>query len=142
MQNIGVTELMIIVFVLGIVMIPGIFYLLTLQKTLERCSPECRTTTPGSVWFMLIPFYNIVWQFLLVARISESLHNEFNKRNMNEEPEPGKSLGITFCILNVCGIIPIIGVLAGIGGFVCWIIYWVKISGYSNKLAMPVNYYQ
>ena len=72
--------LLIIVIVVGIILLPAIFYLLTLQKALERCSSESRTTTPSSVWLMLIPLFNIVWQFILVSRVSESLYNEFKKK--------------------------------------------------------------
>jgi hypothetical protein len=118
--------------------IPGILFLLTLQKALERCSVECQTTTPGSVWLSLIPLFNIIWSFILVTRISESLHNEFIKRNIPEDPEPGKSIGIAFCILGLCSMIPMIGIFISWAALVCWILYWVKISGYSNKLMMPL----
>ena len=122
--------------ILVIILIPFILFLLTLQRALERCSPECRTTSPGTVWLMLIPLFNIVWEFLLVMRIAESLENEFKKRNMPHEPKPGQSIGLAMCILSVCGIIPILGILAGIAGFVCWILYWVKIYGFSNDLSV------
>lgn len=124
----------IILIAFAIVLVPAVFFLLTLRKALERCSPESRTTSPNSVWMMFIPLFNIIWQFLLVIKISESLHNEFTKRNMTEDPYPGKSLGIATCILNLCGIIPVVGILTSVAGLVCWIMYWVKISGYSNKL--------
>lgn len=136
--NIGLSEILLVgLITLGIMLLPAIFYLMTLQKALERCAIENRTTTPGSVWLMLIPLFNIVWQFIIVSKISESLHNEFSKRDIPEDPQPGKSIGLAYCILSVCSIIPLIGVLAGLAGLVCWIIYWVKISGYSNKLLVP-----
>ena len=135
--NIGPGEILIILFVVGLLLIPGILFLLTLQKALERCSIDSRTTTPGSVWLSLIPLFNIVWQFILVTRISESLHNEFTKRNISQDPEPGKSIGIAYCVLGVCGIIPFVGILASIASLICWIMYWVKISGYSDKLGQP-----
>ena len=122
--------------IFAIVLIPAILFLLTLQRALERCSPECRTTSPGTVWLMLIPLFNIVWQFLLVIRIAESLENEFKKRNMPREPKPGQSIGLAVCILSVCSIIPLLGFLTAIAAFVCWILYWVKISGFSNDLAV------
>jgi hypothetical protein len=137
-NNFGAGEVLLILIVIGIMLIPGIFFLLTLQKALERCSFENRTTTPGSVWLSLIPLFNLVWQFILVSKISESLHNEFTKRNIPEEPQPGKSIGITGCVLGVCSIIPLIGILTSIASFICWIIYWVKIAGFSNKLAQPI----
>jgi len=42
---------------------------------------------------------------------------------------------LAMCILAIISIIPYIGILFGLAGFICWIIYWVKISGYSAKLA-------
>lgn len=126
-------------FVFVLILIPGIFFILTLQRTLERCSPETRTTSPTSVWYLLIPLFNIVWSFVLVIRISESLHNEFTKRNITEDPETGKKLGLAMCILGLCGVIPVIGIVASIGALVLWIMYWMKISEYSNRLSQPTE---
>ena len=141
MHGIGPAELFaissIIFLIFGIALIPLIFFCLTLQKCLTRCSPQCRTMIPGQVWMLLIPFFNIVWQFTVVSRISSSLANEFRLRNMVREPEPGKSLGLAFCILYLCGIVPFLGIFSGVAGFVCWILYWVKIANYSSEISLP-----
>jgi hypothetical protein len=50
---------------------------------------------------------------------------------------PGKSIGLAYCILGVCGFIPIVGIITSIAALVCWILYWVKISNYSAELAVP-----
>jgi ABC-type Fe3+ transport system permease subunit len=123
--------------VLGLLAIPICFFIITLQKTLQRCEPESRTTSPGSVWLLFIPLFGLVWQFIIVLRMSESLHNEFLRRNMNEDPEPGKLVGWVMCILNVVSVLPLIGILGGIGSLVCWINYWIHISRYSNQLVQP-----
>jgi hypothetical protein len=39
------------------------------------------------------------------------------------------------CVLWVCSIIPYLGSCLALIAFVCWIIYWVKIAGYSGQLA-------
>ena len=122
---------------LAIGLIPLIFYCLTLQKALNRVSPENRAMQPGMVWLLLIPLFNIVWNFFVVLNMAKSLGAEFKKRNIAEEPEPGKGIGLTACILMCCTIIPVVGGLAGLGYLVCWIIYWVKIAGFSGKLAAP-----
>ena len=119
----------------AIFLIPFIFYLLTLQKALNRCSPENRAMNPGMVWLTLIPLFGLVWQFFVVINVAKSLGAEFQKRGMAEEPQPGKTLGLVTCILSCCGIIPFLGILCSLGALVCWIIYWVKIAGYSAKLA-------
>jgi hypothetical protein len=112
--------------VCAIMLVPMIFYLVTLQKALNRCSPESRAMNPGLVWLMLIPLFNIVWQFFIVLNMAKSLGAEFQKRGIAEEPNPGQTLGMVMCIGNlICG--PV--------GLICWIIYWVKIAGFSSKLA-------
>ena len=136
MGNLGVSELLLILILLGVLLVPGIFFLLTLQKALSRCSPESRTMPPEQVWFLLIPIFNFVWQFIVVSRLASSLGNEFRRRNLVKEPEPGKSLGLVFCILDLCGIIPVLGIFASLAGLACWIMYWVKISNYSAELAL------
>ena len=116
-------------------LLPMIFYSLTLQKALNRCAPENRAMAPGLVWLMLVPLFNIVWNFFVVINLAKSLGAEFQKRGIAEEPKPGKKLGLTMCILSCCGVIPFLGILCTVGALVCWIIYWVKIAGFSAKIA-------
>ena len=54
------------------------------------------------------------------------------------EAEPAKGIGLAMCILTACSIIPLLGILTGIAAFVCWILYWVKIHDYSEKLYVPL----
>ena len=132
---VGILVILLIVFAVSL--IPAIFYILTLQKSLNRCSPENRAMAPGMVWLLLIPLFNLVWHFFVVINIAKSLGAEFQKRGIAEELEPGKKIGLIMCILACCGIVPLLGILCSLGAFVCWIIYWIKIAGFSSKLAAP-----
>lgn len=123
--------------VFAVMLIPLIFYLLTLQKAMNRVSPENRAMAPGMVWLMFVPLFNIVWHFFIVINLAKSLGAEFKKRNITADAEPGKGIGLAMCILACCGIIPIINWFSGIATLVCWIMYWVKIAGFSGKLATP-----
>jgi len=123
--------------VFAIALLPAIFYILTIQKALNRCAPENRAMAPGMAWLLLVPLVNIVWQFFVVINVAKSLGSEFQKRGIAEEPEPGKKLGLIMCILACCGIIPLLGILCSLGALVCWILYWIKIAGFSSKLAEP-----
>jgi hypothetical protein len=120
---------------LAVLLLIMVFYLLTLQKALTRCAPENRAMAPGMVWLQIIPLLGMVWQFFNVINIAKSLGAEFQKRGMAEDPEPGKKLGLVMCILVCCTVIPILGLLASIGALICWVMYWIKIAGYSKKLA-------
>ncbi len=141
-QNVAAGGLMALMGGIGLVflllmMVPAVFYLLTLQKAFTRCSPENRAMQPGMVWLMLIPLFGLIWHFFVVLNLAKSLGAEFKKRNLAEEPEPGKTLGLVLCILPLCSIIPIVNMITGLATLVVWIIYWVKIAGFSGKLAAP-----
>ena len=151
MGNFGTVELLIVIgiFIL-IFLIPAIFFLLTQQNTLKAIQPLNRTMSPGEVWLQLIPLFNIVWQFVVVRRISESLQRELNSENRFSfegvshtshyisDERPTYQIGMAFCILNCCSIIPILGTLARIAAIICWIVYWVKLSEYKKQLTNRV----
>ena len=139
MNSIGVPELGVllgvIVVLVGLMLLPAIFYLISLSKALQRCSFESRTMPPGQVWLLLIPLFGMIWHFIIVSRMSSSLRNEFISRQLPlAEAEPGKSLGLAMCILAAVSCIPVLGIVTAIAFFVCWIMYWVKITDYSRQL--------
>jgi sugar phosphate permease len=121
----------------------GIAYLFTLQRALAHCAPQNRAVSPGEVWLSLIPLFNLVWQFILVSRIADTLDREFQSRGGPQSAVPddyGRGIGTTMCILSVVSIIPYLGILTGLAGLVCFIVYWVKIAGYSRLLAWGGTY--
>jgi hypothetical protein len=120
--------------IFAILVLPMVFFLLTQQRALTKCSPANRTMTPGLVWLQIIPFFGFIWQFFVVVALANSLGNEFAARRIPEEPKPGQSLGLAMCITRVCTVIPFLGIFAAIASLVLWIIYWVKIAGFSRKL--------
>jgi len=122
-------------FIVAIFLIPTIFYLLTLQKALQAVSVENRRMPPGQVWLSLIPLFNLIWMFIVVNKIAESFAAECYLLNIpTVETNPTQGIGNTKNILALCTMIPIIGVLAGIGYIVCWIMHWVKVNEYKNLI--------
>ena len=127
----------IVLFGLLLFLIPAIFFLLTLQKALTRVAPERRTMNPPMVWLGLIPFFNLVWNFMMVLALSKSLGAELTARNIPHENEPGKTIGLVWAGLSAACLIPGLSFLLGIPVLILWIIYWVKIAGFSGKIADP-----
>jgi hypothetical protein len=165
MSALGFQEILIIFFlvliIIGICLIPFIFFLIELQNTLKVVKNENRKMKPGQVWLLLIPLFSIYWYFEVVGKIADSLQAEFKERNIQVgEEKPGYSFGRVICILGVVSflifIIPRLLLLAtgpsnlgniqlsalilffnfiiGIANLVFFIMYWVKINGYRNKL--------
>ncbi|MGA9062060.1 MAG: hypothetical protein WB341_10390 [Terracidiphilus sp.] len=120
---------------IGVLFIPAIFYLLTLSRALEKCSPTSRTMQPGMVWLMLIPFFGLIWNFFIVLALSNSLGREFPARGVTQlDPEPGKSIGLAMSVCMACGIIPVLGIVASLVSLVLWVVYWIKIAEFSRLL--------
>jgi hypothetical protein len=124
----GVAILFIFVLAAGLLVL-GILYLVALQKALDAVSDENRKMPSGQVWLLLIPLFNMVWAFIVVARIADSFRDEFSRLNIDyNEPRPTYNIGLAKCILSVCGIVPFLGYLASFASLICWIIYWVKVN--------------
>lgn len=127
-------EFIIVFIALAILLVPAIFYLITLQNTLKAISPENRKMEPGMVWLLLIPLFNIIWNFIVVNRMADSIQAELHKKGINVTERPAYNVGIAMCIISCVTWIPLLGSLASIGGLICWIIYWVKISEFKRKI--------
>jgi hypothetical protein len=110
-------------------------YLLTLQRAINRCSPECRAMTPGLVWLYLIPCFALVWNFFIVINVAKSLDAEFRRRGIPAPPNPSQGIGLAVAILRIVCIIPYVNCLAFPAWFVCLIIHWIQVAGYSKQLA-------
>ena len=126
---------MIVLLIFAITLLPIIFFLLTLHRTFDEVSAENRLMPSGQVWLILIPLFGMIWQFIIVQKMADSLQKEFALRGVDcKEARPGYSIGMAYCILSVCSFIPFVNFLTGFGVLIKWIIYWVKIADYKNML--------
>ncbi|MGL5890599.1 MAG: hypothetical protein ACRC3B_11975 [Bacteroidia bacterium] len=121
--------------------IPYIFYLVQLQRTLKCISPDLQKIKPDQVWLLLIPGFRLVWSFIVVTRIGDSLRAEQQRRGILEFDErPGFAVGMAMSCLNVLFRIlvwtdykVIIGLFA-LALLACWIVYWIKMAGFAKQL--------
>jgi len=109
-----------------------IFYILTMQKALNLAGPSHQKMQPAMVWLMLIPLFNLVWHFFVVKNVSESIKSWAVEHGQRVD-DAGYTIGLVACIANCCGVIPVLNLLAGPAGLICFIIWWVKVAGF-NKL--------
>jgi hypothetical protein len=150
-----------VVFLIALVIL--IFFCATLQKALSRCSPRNRTMEPGLVWLNLIPFFSILfWSIYTSIHVGNSLKNEFEDRDIDDGGDYGKSLGIWTVAVSLAftvvsygikfravpvvirlgmppqeemNIGPLFQAPLLIAFLVMFVTYWVRIAGYSRKLA-------
>lgn len=116
--------------VIAIAIVVQIMFLLTLSRCLRQISPRNRQMEPGQVWLCLIPIFGFVWLIITILRIADSLRDEYADRGIRGDGDYGKTMGIIYVVTSfLCG--PI--------GLICWILYWVKIAGYTKQLASRRN---
>jgi hypothetical protein len=121
---------------MAVLLLPAIFYILTLRRALEQCVPESRTMAPDLIWFLLIPLFGLFWHFYVVVSLSRSLGNEYRKRAIATESSPGLGLGLAVCILGVITLTPSVffRIPAAIAALICWVLYWLKVGDLTAKL--------
>ncbi|RQO30527.1 hypothetical protein DBR32_13265 [Taibaiella sp. KBW10] len=131
-----------IIAVLGVYVLIRVLYIMTLANTLKAISPENRAMPVGNVWLLLIPLFNIVWSFIVVNKLSQSILQETKVREFAlRDANPANGVGIAMSTLSCITFIPILGSLAGLAAFICWIIYWTQISSYKKAIiAAPLKY--
>lgn len=136
----GGSEWILILLLFGGMLIPTIFYLVTLQSTLQTISIENRAMPPGNVWLLFIPLFGTIWHFIIVNKMADSIRAEADSQNIKlDEARPGYSIGLAMCVLNCLFFIPGLNFLTGLAGLICWIIYWIKINNYKNILINNIS---
>ena len=112
------------------------------KKTLLSIKKENRCVTPDQSWLLLIPFFNIYWNFIYMRRMVDSLNNEFYDRKVAVEENPTEKNGYffagTFLVYNfplpmfVSFVIFFISIVA-------LIVYVAKLNEYKKLLAQEVE---
>jgi hypothetical protein len=99
------------------------FLLYSVQK---RVPAEHREIEPGLVWLLLIPLFNIIWNFFVFLRIPESYQNYFRAQGRVDTGDCGRGVGLALAICGVCSMVPCVNYIAGPAYLVLLIIFLVK----------------
>lgn len=127
--NIGVAVVAIII---GLGIQAAICFLL--QSCFQRIPETYRKMQPGMTWLLMIPCFNIVWNFFVYPRLAQSFKACFAAAGRTDVGDCGEMLGWIFsgCIVAAC--IPFVNCVAAPAALVILIIYLVKANGLKNQL--------
>lgn len=143
------------------VIVTGIFFLISQQRTLQAVQKVNRRMAPGLIWLQAIPFFGWLWQFVVVISISNSIRREFMFENNDSVlgiaqaaategygKKPTLGSGLAYCILIIPGEIltrlshagtphtAMLGLISLGAGLICWIVYWVSLNRYRRQLQL------
>jgi hypothetical protein len=125
-----------------VVLALAIVFIITIVKTLNAIAPENRKMEPGKAWLLLIPLFNLIWVFNTVSKVSESIYAEFSSRGLPVEKQPTLTMGMIYGFSLCLTFVPVQSIVytfpVSFMAVIFWIIYWVKLLEYKNKLeALP-----
>lgn len=123
--------------VFGVRFIIWAFYANSVRKLLVEIAEPNRFLRPNQAWLLIIPFFNIYWNFKVARSVSNSLNNEFYDRKIAEEPAPGLVKGLSYAWMFLLSNIPFPAFLLltfFMLGLIYFVQYWVKISNFRQLI--------
>jgi hypothetical protein len=96
---------------------------------------EHQKMAPGLVFLLLIPLFNIIWNFIVFLRIPESFQSYFAAQGRTDQGDCGRQIGLWYAICGVAAMVPCVNYIAGPAALVLFIIFLVKIWGLKGQIA-------
>ena len=127
MGAIGLVALLI-----GLAILILICYLVS--KCYTAIPEQNRSMSPGMVWLLLIPCFNIVWNFWVYPGLAKSYKAYFDSKGDTTVGDCGAQIALWYCISTACCIIPFVNWLAGPASLVLLIIFLVKTYDLKSKI--------
>lgn len=121
-------------FVAGVGLILDLIVCFFLYKIFQRVPTQFRVMEPGLVWLLIIPCFNLVWNFFVFIRLSRSLKRYFNSVGNQTVGDCGEGLGLGYSICEVARLIPCVGILVWIAALVLVILYLMKVNQLSEQI--------
>jgi hypothetical protein len=95
---------------------------------------QVRTTPGKAIGFLFIPFFNFYWVFQVFPGFADD-YNAYAARHSLNVPRVERGIFLAYCILTLCGIVPILGMLCVLVNFVIALMMISRICDAVNALA-------
>lgn len=95
----------------------------------EALPREHRKLESWQAFLLAIPIFNLVWAFILTARVSKGFQSFFASKNDPSVDDCGEKIGLWFAICWAGSHVPLLWCLSFPAAIVLLILYLVKITG-------------
>jgi len=135
---------LIVAFLFLLVMVGvAIFIIYLLYNLLNALPPQYRLMEPGMVWLLLIPCFNIIWNFFVYPQIARSYQNYFNAHGRTDVGDCGAGLGVAYAVCALLASIPclnyVTGIFCGPAMIVLTIVYLVRLYGLKKEIQLSAT---
>jgi uncharacterized membrane protein len=105
----------------------------------QRIPPGFRKLDPGLVWLLLIPCFNVVWNFFVFPNLANSFKAYFDSIGDSSVGDCGQALGFGYAICCAASIVPFVGCLTGSASLVLLILFLVKANDLKNRIPITAG---
>lgn len=112
-------------------------YCRSLQRALALVDPAHRAMKPVAVWWMYVPFFNIVEDFFIIEAVTRSLEAQARTDpRLSSVRHFGRLTGLGWCVGQALALWPSVwGELASVIALVLWLAHWATIHRLNTRLA-------
>ena len=128
----GMLLVFLIVFVVALAIAILLLYLV--YSCYQRIPPQHRQMEPWQVWLLLIPLFNLIWNFFVYPKLAKSFQSYFAEQGRTDVGDCGEQLGLWYAICAALCAIPCVNYIAGPAALVLWIIFIVKAMGLKGQI--------
>ncbi len=118
----------------GVALCVHIIVCFFLYRFFRRVPQQFRKMEPGLVWLLLIPCFNLVWNFFVYIRLPRSIKAYFNSVGNQTMGDCGEGLGLALSICEAASLIPCVGILTGVAALVLVILFLVKANELTEQI--------
>ncbi len=119
---------------LAIVLAISIVICYLVYSCFQRIPAQHRQMEPWQVWLLLIPVFNLVWNFFVYPKLAKSYQSYFAEQGRTDVGDCGEKIGLWYAICAAVCIIPCVNYVAGPAALVLWIIFIVKALGLKAQI--------
>ena len=126
-----------VVFVMALFIVQ-ILYILSIVKTIDAVKTEHSRSIAFLPWLTLLPIIGWIVGLVVVSKLSGDFKLYVQKYEIKELyfHNGGQTKGMITYIAFILSLIPFLGFLTGIVGFVAWIMYWIELGNMRSTIAM------
>jgi hypothetical protein len=106
------------------------------SRMYRRLPPAFRLMEPAMTWLLLIPCFNLFWNFIVFPRLSQSYCQALQAAEVTEYGKCHEDLAMAYCILCLVSLIPCccVNYIAMLAALIVLILYLVQMSDLSRLL--------
>ena len=112
----------------------NILVVFLLYTDFERIPRNFRKLESGLVWLLLIPCFNLVWNFFVFPKLSDSFKAYFDSVGDTTVGNCARDLGFGYSIVTAASAIPFVSCLTGPVSLVLVILFLVKANDLKNRI--------